>query len=147
MQCSKEQRGKKQHSEANFTVEATVLIPIITAIILAIIQLCFVMHDRVVITEGIEHVLSREMEKNGQWEKDFQEIEQHLLISKLADTEVLSTKTELTVSAMMESRWIVPFFFRGGQGLSKEYHASRKFPYQREKTILSEIILDMIDRR
>ncbi len=142
----KEQEGKKR-SEANFTVEATVLIPLITAIIIAMIQLCFVLHDRVILAEGLEHVLSREFADKGQRDKDFQEIEERLLISRLMDTGVSGTKKELTASATMKSRWIVPFFFRRGQGLRKEYHASRKIPYQREKTMLCEIILDMIDRR
>ena len=143
----KEQRRKQKRSEANFTVEATVLIPLITAIILAIIQLCFVMHDRVVLEEGLEHVLSRELSEKGQREKDFREIEERLLISGLKNTQVSVTKTKVTASATMESRWIVPFFFRRGQGLRKEYQVSRKIPYQREKTMLCEIILDMIDRR
>ncbi len=142
----KKQEGKKR-SEANFTVEATVLIPLITAIIVAIIQLCFVLHDRVILVEGLEHVLSRELADKGQRDKDFQEIEERLLISRLMDTRVSGTKTETTASATMESRWTVPFFFQRGQGLRKEYHASRKILYQREKTILCEIILDMIDRR
>lgn len=134
-------------SEANFTVEATVLIPLITAIIIAIVQLCFVLHDRVILMEGMEHVLSREISGKGQRDEDFQEIEERLLISRLMDTAVLETKLEVKVSVTMESRWMVPFFFRKGQGLSKEYSASRKIPYQREKTILCEIVLDMIDRR
>ena len=143
----KEQSEKQEGSEANFTVEATLLIPLITAIIIAIIQLCFVLHDRIILEEGLEHVLSREIADKGQRDEGFQEIEERLLISRLMDSAVLEKKTEVMVSATMESGWIVPFFFRRGQGLCKEYHAGRKLPHQKEKTILCEIFLDMTDRR
>ena len=101
----KEQSEKQEGSEANFTVEATLLIPLITAIIIAIIQLCFVLHDRIILEEGLEHVLSREIADKGQRDKNFQEIGERLLISRLMDTEVLEKKTINFFSFSMTSSY------------------------------------------
>ena len=67
-----------------------------------------------------------------------------LLISAVVETGIRETKTNVEVFARVESRRIVPFYFRSGKGFVKEYSVTRKKLYAKEKTIISAVLLDTL---
>ena len=139
-----------KQSEASYTVEAALVSPIILAVVIALVQICFVFHDRVVVREALEYIaLTAEIssEKETWQEEDavYEYFEQDgvLLISEMADYHLDESWRIVEVCAKLKSKIIIPFL-GGDRVFVKEYSASRKKAYAKEKTIISEIVLDTL---
>ena len=143
--------------QGSYTVEAAVLVPIILAVIIALVQICLVLHDRMVIRGVVELAALQAVQTNGETETEQkadgvwkntvflpETIETRLLISEIKDTGIRETRTDTEVFVQMESRRIVPLYFGSGNGFVKEYSAKQKKQYAKEKTIISEVLLDTL---
>ena len=141
----------------SYTVEAAVLVPIILAVIIALVQICLVLHDRMVIRGVVELAALQAVQTNGETETEQkadgvwkntvflpETIETRLLISEIKDTGIRETRTDTEVFVQMESRRIVPLYLGSGNGFVKEYSAKQKKQYAKEKTIISEVLLDTL---
>ena len=139
-----------KQSEASYTVEAALLSPIILAVVIALIQICFIFHDRVVIREALEYIAWIAEGKSGQemlTEKatvyEYFKQDGVLLASEIVDYHLDESWRSVEVCAKLKSKLIVPFFSED-RVLVKEYSASKKRTYAEEKTIISEIALDTL---
>lgn len=132
----------KGYSDAVYTVEAAVLLPLILAVLLALIQICFVLHDRVIIREALEYAVLRGTEdETFMFDKDA--TEGSLLISKITDAQFLVTQRGAEAAVTLESANIVPYF-KAGDRFKKIYCAEQKKLYSEEKTIMSEVLLEVL---
>lgn len=139
-----------KQSEASYTVEAALLSPIILAVVIALIQICFIFHDRVVIREALEYIAWIAEGKSGQemlTEKatvyEYFKQDGVLLTSEIVDYHLDESWRTVEVCTKLKSKLIVPFFSED-RVLVKEYSASKKRTYAEEKTIISEIALDTL---
>lgn len=138
MKQGREEKG----SEASYTVEAALLLPLILAVVVAIIQICLVFHDRVIIREALEYAALRKAESEEYFLRK-EDLTGRLLLSEVVDFRLSSSKWETEAFAVLESRRIVPLYFMGGDVLVKECAAKRRKLYAKEKTIISEIVTDV----
>ena len=143
--------------QGSYTVEAAVLVPIILAVIIALMQICLVFHDRVVIRGVVELAALQAVQTSGETETGQkaeggwkymallkESIEAQLLISEITDAGIRETRTDTEVFVQMESRRLVPLYFGNGNGFRKEYSSKQKKQYAKEKTIISEVLLDTL---
>ena len=140
----------------SYTVEAAVLIPVILAVIIALIQICLVLHDRTVVRGVVElaalQAALSESEETGEGTEEArgtaifapETIEEQLLISEINDAGIRETRTDVEAFVQMESKRIVPSYFGIGDGFVRDYSAKRKKQYAKEKTIISEVLLDAL---
>ena len=141
-----------KRSEGSYTVEAAVLVPLVLAVIVAMIQICLILHDRVVVREALEYAVLQATEENSDTdgrqgaagETAASLTEDRLLLSDITDFGLEETVNGAKASVRIESRRIVPLYLGAGDAFVKEYCAKRKKPYAQEKTILSEVILDTL---
>ena len=143
-----------KRSEGSYTVEAAIIIPLLLAIIVALIQICFVLHDRVVIREALEWSVLQAIGEEGIYPEnegakdeewfDVAEIEKRLLISEITDLEINKMRSGYEVLVDIETRRLVPVYLGSGEGFVAEYSAKRKRLYAKEKVIISEVLLDTL---
>lgn len=146
-----------RESQGSYTVEAAVLIPVILAVIIALIQICLVLHDRTVVRGIVELVALQaaqppEGEETGQRTDEEwgnvafvpETIEEQLLISEINNAGIREDRTDVEAFVQMESRRIVPLYFGSGDGFVKDYSAKQKKQHAKEKTIISEVLLDAL---
>lgn len=131
-----------ERSEASYTVEAALLLPLVLAVIVALIQICLVFHDRVIVREALEYAVLRKAESEEYFLKK-EELTEHLLLSEVAEVDLSSSKRGTEAFAVIRSRRIVPLFFKGGDGFVRTYTAKRKKLYSQEKTIIGRIVTDV----
>jgi len=131
-----------RRSEASYTVEATFLVPIILAVVIALIQICLVFHDRVIVREALEYAVSMKAESEEYFLKK-EEIEERLLLSEVLDVGLSSSNREAEAFVLLRTRRIVPLYFKGGDGFVRKYSAKRRKLYPREKTMMSQIVTDV----
>ena len=129
-----------KRSEASYTIEAVVLIPIILAVIVALIQICFVFHDRVIVREALEYI-ALTTEGDETIETAFEE---HLLLSEVKELQITELKKEIRVFAKLRSKILIPFLPESSEGIIWECSTGRKKAYAREKTMISEVVLDTL---
>ena len=133
-------------------MEAAVLVPLILAVIIAMIQICLVLHDRVIVREALESAVLQATEaeettdggQSGAGRAVLAQTADRLLLSDITDFRLDETRTGAEAFVRMESRQIVPVYLGTGETFVKEYRAKRKKPYAQEKTIISEVILDAL---
>lgn len=139
-----------KQSEASYTVEAALLSPIILAVVIALIQICFIFHDRVVIREALEYIAW--IAEGKSWQEmltekatvyEYFKQDGVLLTSEIVDYHLDESWRTVEVCTKLKSKLIVPFFSED-RVLVKEYSASKKRTYAEEKTIISEIALDTL---
>lgn len=136
-----------KRSEGSYTVEVAVLAPLVLAIVVSLIQICFVFHDRVVVREALEYaVLQKTKENIGAVAEDSNcmEIEGRMLISDVTEVSVSEVRGKAEAFACLTSKRIIPVYLKSGESFQKEYTATRKKRYAREKTIVSQIVLDTL---
>ena len=144
-------------SQGSYTVEAAVLVPVILAVLVALIQICLVLHDRTVVRGIVELAALQtaqpaEGEESGQSKDEVwgieafapETIEEQLLISEINDAGIRVNRTDAEAFVQMESRRIVPSYFGSGDGFVKEYSAKQNKQWAKEKTIISEVLLDAL---
>lgn len=133
----------KKGTEASYTVEAAILTPIILAVIIAMIQICFICHDRVVLREALEYAAF--CITSGQriiLAFDAEGVTEEMLLSEVTENMVTETSGGIVICAKMVSRRLVPLYFPGGGVTEREESVNRKKTYGKEKTIISEVLLD-----
>ena len=130
-----------KRSEASYTVEAAFLVPIILAVIIALIQICLVSHDRVIVREALEYAALKKIESEEYFLQK-EELAGRLLLSEVLDIGISSSNQEAEAFVLLRSRRIVPLYFRGGDGFTRKYAAKRRKMYPQEKTMVSEIVTD-----
>lgn len=134
---------EKKYSAAVYTVEAAVLLPLILAVVLALIQICFVLHDRVILREALENaVLYATQEESYVFDRD--KTEENLLISKITKEQFSRMKKGAEAVVRMESVNIVPYLALEDR-LVTTYRAEREKLFSKEKTMVSEVLLDALD--
>lgn len=136
-----------KRSEGSYTVEAAVLVPLALAIVVSLIQICFVFHDRVVVCEALEYaVLQKTKENTGAVAEGSNciEIEGRMLISEMTEVSVSEVSGRAEAFASLTSKRIIPVYLKSGGSFQKEYTATRKKRYAQEKTIVSQIVLDTL---
>lgn len=138
----------------SYTVEAAVLLPVLLAVIIALMQICFTLHDRAVIRGILELSALQTVEGCSGADADVvlhnaafvpEELERQLLITSITDAEIYKTRTGAKVLVRMEAKRLVPLYFGSGVGFVKEYSVMRKKPYAGEKTMMSEVLLDALN--
>jgi len=142
-----------KRSEGSYTVEAAIIIPLLLAIILALIQICFVLHDRVVIRAVLEWSVLQAAEDvaypedGGETDEewfDIADIEKKLLISRITDLESNKRQSGYETRVCIKTRSLVPIYFGSGESIVAECAATRKRSYAKEKVIISEVLLDAL---
>ena len=128
-------------SAGSYTVEAAILFPLLLAVIISLMQICLMFHDRTVVSSLVELTALQVAEGKAETVTD-RELDNRLLISEVVETGIRETQTSVEVFAQVESRRIVPLYFRSGKRFVKEYSVTRKKLYAKEKTIISEVLLD-----
>lgn len=142
---------KQKRSQASYTVEAAVLTPVILAVVVALVQICFVLHDRVIVREALEYMVMTEEadtdDRNAREENTeyrFGKEEGAYLISEPANLRIEKSWKGVEGYANLKSEIIVPFLSKTGGCFTKEYRAVKKTVYAKEKTIVCELILDTL---
>ena len=162
--CNMKDEQKKGNitMEGSYTVEAAILLPVLLAVVIALLQICFIFHDRTVVRGMLELTVLQVAEDDEELfaaktteksvadsvsdkDADISEaVEKRLLISTITDAGIRETRTGAEVFVKLESRRIVPLYFGSGAGFVKEYSAVRKKVFSKEKTIISEVLLDTL---
>lgn len=140
-------KGKKRRrktSAAGYTVEAAIIVPVVLAVIIALIQICFTYHDRVILREALEYAaLCRTATRTGE-HFDPESVEGDCFLSDIVGSEIQESSRWIEISTGIVPRRLVPLYFFGGDIEKREYSANRKKAFAKEKTILSEVLLDSL---
>lgn len=133
----------RKGTEASYTVEAAILTPVVLAVMLAMIQICFICHDRVVLREALEYAaFCKTSSQRTLLAFDAQRVTEEMLLSEITDNTVSETSGGVEIYARMVSKRLIPLYFPRGGITETEASVSRKKVYAREKTIISEVLLD-----
>ena len=136
-----ERLGK--NAEASYTVEAAMLMPIILAVIMALLQICFIYYDRVILREELEYIVLCKTSANESKEVFHPEtVGRRFLLSDLTEFELKETSGGIEVNACLVSRRLVPLYFPSGKVEERAFTVKRKKAYAKKKTIISEVLLD-----
>lgn len=136
-----ERLGK--NSEASYTVEAAMLMPIVLVVIMALLQICFIYYDRVILREELEYIALCKTSANESKEVFRPEtVGRRFLLSDLTEFELKETSCGIEISACLVSRRLVPLYFPGGSVEERALTVKRKKAYAKKKTIISEVLLD-----
>lgn len=139
---------KKQpykYLQASYTVEAAILMPVVLAVIMGLLQICFVYHDRVILREELEYVaFCKTSAETSSVIFDPKSVEKRFLLSEITETALTETKSGIEIDACMTSRRLVPLYFPEATIEERKYSVKRKKVYAKEKTMISEVLLDTL---
>lgn len=134
-----------KYLQASYTVEAALLMPVILAVIMALLQICFVYHDRVILREELEYIaFCKTSAEMSSVDFDPKSLEKRFLLSEITGAEVAETKSGIEIVVSMTSRRLVPLYFPDATIEEREYSVKRKKVYAKEKTMISEVLLDTL---
>lgn len=136
----------KKSFKGSITVEAALIFPIVNMVIIVVLMVAMMYHDRCVVREKVEKILLLEDGESGSekllGERVLKELENELLVSQVTSADVSMNLTDNIVEVFMEN----PF---GGEILKSKIRTSVKVAVHKARgadiTRIFDVVIEVLN--